>query len=230
MASELGDKVVYEEDNRVRNIGLAIAAAVLVTACVVLFFVCGRTPDPVNAPTAYGAYAASDNSFTCEAPTGWHTRGMASGAIMSDVLFEKATARISIKSDMQGSLVADTMRASSNAAQDLLDNLPPGAPRPAIPTPRPVIESLHEWSGGNLAKKMPDFVEMPMQAFTSRIGDARVSEWTGTDDFAVHGYRATMLSGERRVTVFCQCRASDWKALKPAFERVIGSVAVGSGG
>jgi hypothetical protein len=45
----------------------------------------------------------------------------------------------------------------------------------------------------------------------------------------LHGYRATILGGERRISFEARCRDSDWPALKPAFERVLTSLAPGSG-
>ena len=45
----------------------------------------------------------------------------------------------------------------------------------------------------------------------------------------LHGYRVTVLGGERRFTILCRCPQRNWKILEPAFLRVIQSVAAGSG-
>jgi hypothetical protein len=37
----------------------------------------------------------------------------------------------------------------------------------------------------------------------------------------VYGYRATFLGGDRRIEVICSCPSTNWKTLKPAFEKVI---------
>lgn len=74
---------------------------------------------------------------------------------------------------------------------------------------------------------------MPMRVVNSALGEGRCSEWSGDAGVwgggKMHGYRATLLSGERRVTIVCRCPESNWKILQPAFDKVLGSLAPGGG-
>ena len=75
---------------------------------------------------------------------------------------------------------------------------------------------------------LPGYKEDPMQKLESRVGDARVSEWTA-DDGKMHGYRVTMLGSQREVTVICISPERNWAVLKPAFQHMITSVVPGNG-
>ena len=83
-----------------------------------------------------------------------------------------------------------------------------------------------------MKSRLQGYEETEMRAFTSPLGEARVSEFTGERSgfpapVKMHGYRTTILNNERRVTVLCECPESDWSRLKPAFDRVIGSLGPG---
>lgn len=202
--------------------GLAGAALVLVA---LIFVVRALRPVTVAAPTAYKTYTAIDNTFSCDQPAGWtmHETGATSGAL-STVTFEKAHVRVRVVSDSIGSLMGDIATANNNAASGI--PLPPGVPPP--PPPKPAVEQLHERDKSQLADSLPGYKEGEMQTLESRVGDARISEWTA-DGGKMHGYRVTMLGSQREMTVICLSPERNWAIIQPAFQHMIASVVPGNG-
>ena len=199
--------------------GLVLTALVLVG---LIFLVRALRPVIVTAPAAYKTYTAIDNTFSCDRPVGWkmHETRATSGALAT-VTFAKAHVRVRVVSDAIGSLMADGM-TSSNASVEAIPGMPPPPP------PKPAVEKLHEMDKSQLADSLPGYKEGEMQKLESRVGDARVSEWTA-DDGKMHGYRVTMLGNQREMTVICISPERNWTVLKPAFQRMITSVVPGSG-
>jgi len=198
--------------------GLALAAVVLVG---LIFLVRALRPITVAVPASYKTYTAIDNTFSCDQPTGWtmHETGATSGAL-STVTFEMAHVRVRVVSDSVGSLMADTM--TSSASVDPIPGMPPPPP------PKPAVEKLHEMDKTQLESTLPGYKEGEMQKLESRVGDARVSEWTA-DGGKMHGYRVTMLGNQREMTVICIAPERNWAVLQPAFQRMITSVVPGNG-
>lgn len=202
-----------------------------VAALAALFFLRASRPSPLPAVQAFVPYKAADNSFACAGPKGWEKQGGASGAIRAGVLFRRDKATIDITSDLAGSLMGDVARANNNQVESIAGMLPSGMAA-NLPKTKPPVEQMHVAAGRALAKRFEGFAEQPLRELRSPLGEARYSEWTADDSGflrkgKLHGYRVTILGNERRVTVLCQCPDGDWKTLKPAFERVIASLAPG---
>lgn len=201
-----------------------------------------RPPAPVQAPKAFAPYTAADKSFLCQAPQGWKTVGGSAGGMTGGALFSSGDAKIDITADLAGSLVGDIAAAQDRAASAAaggIESAGGGISLPGVPgadlgkARKPPVEKLHDASGKSMAKKLAQYEEKPMQTLQSRMGEGRFSEFTAGGDNPfnpkIHGYRVTILGSERRVTVISQCRETDWKALKPAFETTITSLAPGGG-
>lgn len=195
------------------------ALAALWLAGLLFLPLAGCGSKPAEAPASYTHFAAEDRSFQCDQPAGWESTSAGGHGVASGVLFKKGPAKIDITADLQGSLMGDIARSSNN----MLGGLAPGLAGKT----RPPVETLHEMGKKELAESIKDYQEQPMQQIQGRMGDARMSEYTGGGGIfspKVHGLRVTMLGGERRITVICQCPESDWQTLHPAFTRVIGSL------
>ena len=226
---------MFEEEKNRPNTSLLIGGGIVtVLVLVVLFFTVASRPDSIAAPQTFKPYAAPDNSFACLAPTGWERRESSAQGIQGQVIFRKGDAKIAIASDLQGSLMGDMARAADAQTQAVMDQLPPEMrARLAASSPnasRPAVEQVHLQSQKALAMRFDEYREMPMQAIRSPLGEARCSEWTAKQEGFLsggkfHGYRVTILTNERRVTYICQCPEASWKALRPAFGRVLASLA-----
>ena len=197
------------------------------------FVVLNKKPEPVAAPAKFVVYTPSDKAFAFAAPQGWARHSSASGGIMSSVGYEKSSAKVDVLSDLEGSLMADLSRGPGQ-----MPDLPPGMMSPEMEAKmkemnRPPVEKLHETRKGRVGDAVEHYQERPMQTLNTPLGEGRCSEWSGDagrfGGGIMHGYRATVLSGDRRIIFVCRCRESDWKTLKPAFDKMLVSLAPGGG-
>jgi hypothetical protein len=167
---------------------------------------------PVPAPTAYKPFDWKDGGWGCEVPEGWDAQ--ASGKKNSSAKFTKGSAKISLRTDVSGSLMADMGSGGYNKLGPPSDEDFP-------------VHKAHLMGKDAAAQEFGDYKEEgEITKFSNAIGgEGRKSEFTASAGLsgAVKGYRATFLSRDRRFQVFCTCRESDWKALKPAFEKVLES-------
>jgi hypothetical protein len=210
---------MYEEEGGSKArlfIALGIGMAVI---AVIAFLVIGRKPEAAKAPAKFVPFSASDNAFAGQAPDGWRREQAGGGGGMaSGVTITQGRTRIHIFSDLTGSLMADISRAADSR----------------LANPRPPVEKLHMGGKKSMEDKWTEYEETPGTPFQTPLGDARLSEWTGKKggllgSEKMHGLRVTMLSGERRITVTCQCPEDDWKTLRPTFSTVLKSLRPGSG-
>ncbi len=179
----------------------------------IIFGLIALWPKPAVLPASYQTYTAIDNSFSCDQPGGWslHETGATNGNLAT-AAFQSGPARVRVISDATGSLMGD-IQNSGNA------NLPPAQQVPPV-------QKLHTMDETQLAASLPGYDEGDAQAIPSASGEARVSEWTAAGN--LRGYRVTMLGREREFTVICFCPERDWPVLRPAFQRIIGSVKPGA--
>lgn len=184
--------------------------------------------EPVTAPVAYKTYGPPDNSFACLAPDDPKWKNMRAGqnGMLSSVLFSRGDAKIDIEADLKGSLQGDIVNAS-NAQMGNFESLVPANMQGAMPKKIPVVEQMHLTEGKKLLEKRGEtYKEGSMKPFVSAVGEARVSEWTHEGR---HGYRMTIMGGDRRFRVSCVCAEKDWNTLKPEFQKVVGSLKPGTG-
>lgn len=191
----------------------------------------------VAAPTVFVPHMAADKSFVCQAPQGWTSEDVGvEGGQASRTIISQGDAVITLRSNASASTMADVMNATNaqqQQAREDLQNLPGGPPpgMAAPPPPIPAVEQLHTANRDSLAAKYQDFSELPTHPFQGRLGDSRLSEWTGIGDSGnkMHGYRVTMLTKDKMITLVCRCRETDWKTLQPAFVQIVHSVDQGPG-
>ena len=191
----------------------------------------------VSAPTAFVAHMAADKSFVCQVPQGWQAEDAGvEGGQESRTVVSQGDAVITLRSNANAATMADMMNAQNaqqQQAREDLQNVPGGPPTGMAtpPPPVPAVEQLHKINRESLAAKYEDYSELPTHPFQARLGDSRLNEWTGVGDTGakMHGYRVTMLTKDKMVTLVCRCRETDWKTLQPAFVNVIHSVDQGPG-
>jgi hypothetical protein len=183
---------------------LALSAASLFVAG------CGAS-GPVSVPTGYTRFDSADKQFMCEAPNGWEINATGSKGVLSNSSFKSGSAKINIASDLAGSLMA-------------------GPGRPPDPNVEPPVVAIHEMGKEKLTNEIPNAQEQPADKIQTILGEGRISEFTAPGSFGgkIRGYRATVLSRDRRLTVICQCSESDWENLKGPFNKVIASLAPGA--
>ncbi len=196
----------------------AVLGVVVVGIVALTFALHNLKPKMVPAPAAYKAYTALDGSFVCDRPVGWKTKEAGSpGGSRAMVTFESDKVVIEVESDASKLLTANSNVANPYAATPFAKVLP-------------LVEQMHQKDVAQWMDALPNFKDTKAEPFDSKFGDARVSEWTASKgNIKLHGYRATMASSDREISVFCLTPERNWKILEPAFQRIITSVGPGSG-
>ena len=168
----------------------------------------------VPAPKEYVTYHSTDGRFDCDCPKGWETDG--DGKPDSPNCWAKLTsgnAIINVTADFAGSLFGDIAKAGAGGGF-------------GQPVEAPVAR-VHPMGQRAMKEEFNNYQERDAVAFQSKgLGEGRRSIFVADQSLGgkVYGYRATLLSGDRRITIVCSCPATNWKELKPAFERVTASL------
>jgi hypothetical protein len=204
------------------------------SALLLSLFLLGCTPESVKAPASFSDFTSPDKTFAGKGPDGWKKdEAGVQGGMQSSVTFEQGTAQMSVTANFQESLMSDISKANNAQIDNAMGALP-NSMQSQLPRSVPPVEKLHVMNKSKLEGRYTNYDEKPMQILNSSLGEGRISEFTGerADGFMhykVHGYRATMLSGERGITAVCRCTEEDWKALSPGFAKFLQSLALGPG-
>ncbi len=216
---------------RVRNTAVGVAAAVVLVVVVggLIWWHRYTHPPIVPAPIGFTTYNAPDGGFQVSEPIGWTTDASSSMATDSGIRFKSGSCKILVSSDLSGSLMADIAQSQSAQQQNIASEA--GLPTSTAPAVVPPVEKLHEAGKQDMTAGYPGYLEQPMQQFQCAAGPARVSEFTSDTGGSapidhLHGYRATILSNQRRITVVEVCPEQNWPVLVDSFRKVLESVAV----
>jgi hypothetical protein len=167
----------------------------------------------VSAPKEFVTYHSTDGRFDCDCPKGWDTDG--GGKPDSPncwAKLSKGNAEVKIDADFAGSLFGDMAKAGAGAQGT--DDASPAA-------------RVHPLYQRHMKDEYPNYQEREAVTFQSKgLGEGARSIFIADGSLGgkLYGYRATLLAGDRRVTVICTCPATNWKELKPAFERITASL------
>jgi hypothetical protein len=184
--------------------GCALISLLVITGCG------GSVP----APKQFVKFDSPDGRWSCEYPKGWESEGGGKpDSPNSWGRFTSGGAEIHITADFAGSLFGDIAKATGAA-------MGPDAEAP--------VAKVHPMGARAMKEEFNNYKEREPKAFQSKRGggEGRRSTFTASQSLGgqVFGYRATLLAGDRRITIVCSCPSTNWKALRPAFERVIESV------
>jgi hypothetical protein len=81
-----------------------------------------------------------------------------------------------------------------------------------------------------MKEEFSNYQEREAKSFQSKgFGEGRKAIFIADQTFGgkTFGYRATLLSGDRRITVITMCPATNWQTLKKGFDTVIASLRQG---
>ena len=173
----------------------------------------------VSAPTSFESFSAADGSFQCEYPADWKVSAGGKGHYWAK--FKSGDAEIAVNVDPLNSLLDDFFREGGN----------PKSLMPAAGLPPPGVATAHRVEKNKVAGGMQaDEEQKRPDVIAPSLGNCCKSEFTATGSFSkpLRGYRATVLTVKNRVQVICKCSEEDWEMLKPAFDRVIDSLAPGT--
>jgi hypothetical protein len=184
-------------------VGLLIVALVEISGCA------GAVP----APTEFVAYSDTGGRFACDRPKDWESDGGGKpDSPNSWAKFTSGNAEIRVEADLAGSLFGDIAKSSGAAFGG---------------EEEPPVAKIHPMGQRHMKEEYGTYEEREAKAFKSKgLGEGRRSTFIASQPMVgkIFGYRATLLSGDRRITVVCTCPATNWQTLKPAFEKVIASL------
>lgn len=165
----------------------------------------------VPAPTSFTKFDAPDGAFSVEYPTGWDAKGGApNGSGYTWAKFNKGNAQIKVDTGLSGSLMSDIHKSAGAAFGG------------QAPDPAEIVLRVHEDEKLAFAERYNSYKEQdPVTVATAGMGPAACSVFLGDGEM---GVRATTLNNDRRVLVVCTCSRSNWKTLKPAFEKAVASL------
>jgi hypothetical protein len=214
-----------EKARLLAGMGFALAYVMLMAV-----FVIGFKSQVTAAPKKFIPYVAPDKSFACKMPEGWKRVETVAAGTAASVRAEQGYAKISIFSDLAGSLMADIARAGDAQMENLTGMMPGNAP--PVTGPRPPVEKLHLQYVDIMERKWDEFEDSEMKPIQVPLGECRVSEWSGKKanspgSTKMRGLRATILSGERRIVVLTYCTDKEYKVLVNSFSQIIRSMKPG---
>lgn len=184
---------------------------ILVLGSATLTTLVGCGSGSVIVPTSFARYSSSEGEFACEYPEGWEAKGGGKhGRLWAK--FVSGPALIHIKSSIVGNLMSD---AQSRASSD-------GSGLGYEP-----VDGLHHSLKAEAEDEYDGYADEPgsPKVLQCQLGAARTSEFTSKTSFGgkIHGYRTTIIARDLGLIIYCTCPESDWKAIKPAFDHLLGS-------
>jgi hypothetical protein len=171
--------------------------------------------EAVPAPKAFVAYSSKDGRFACDYPKGWQAEG-GGNTDYSWAKFTAGGAEIRIDTDIAGSAMGDIVKAQGAMMGDKSGFSP--------------VAEIHNLGIRHMKEAFSNYTEREPKPFqSSGFGEGRRSTFIADQTLGgkVYGYRATLLGGDRRLTVVCSCPATNFETLKSAFDKVITSLRVG---
>jgi predicted DNA-binding WGR domain protein len=166
----------------------------------------GALPE-LDANLVTQSFTVKDGAFSCKHPDGWEVEsGSRPDNTYSWAKFTKGSATLRINADVTGSLIADIEKSFGGEGEG--DESP--------------VASAHEMARRTASEEFDDYKEGAARSITSPgLGDGRIAEFeaggSGLLSTHYHGYRATLLTQNRRLTILCWCPEKQWDALKPTF-------------
>jgi len=193
---------------------------------------------PVDAPAAYKPFAAADQSFTCELPDKWQVEALGTAnaeeknSISNGVEARQSDAYIKVTRSSIAGLLAGQLLYGSNP-------IPEG-------TFGSRAKPIFNHHGKGFKKRFKNYKETKLSLPESQlpkmtnvvqventkdmVPDIRFAEFTASgNSYGMggkrHGYRMAVGGTKEILCVVCECSERDWQKLKPAFERVMVSLA-----
>lgn len=163
-------------------------------------------------PTEFEPFVSQDGAFALDVPVGWESKsGSRPDNTYSWAEFSGNSSTIRVVADVTGSLIADI--SAPFGAEGLDDEEAP-------------VAIAHELKKDRIAEDFSNYKESPSQTINTSMGDGRICRFSagGGPSGRRAGFRCTMLTNNRRITVLCHCPASRFDAMQPAFETVLKSV------
>lgn len=182
----------------------------------------------VKVPTSYQRWNAKDGTFSIDYPDGWNAEGGGKQGIQW-AKFTEGSAEIRVAVDVSSSLIGDIAGSANQALGGALGG-DLGQIGEKLDVDLAPVAAAHEVNRESTTGDLAGYKEEKAEKFTSKLGEGRKSPFKakGALGSNIRGYRATVLSHERGIKVLCICPASQWEKLKPAYDKILDSLAIGT--
>jgi hypothetical protein len=171
--------------------------------------------DPAaDAKLASVTFSPKDGAFKMRHPAGWEVEtGSRPDNTYSWGRFTKGSGKIQVYADVTGSLMS-----GSDSAHDVEEGSE-FAP----------VHRAHELYKKTVAEQYSDYQESAPTVFKgAAMGEGRVASFTasagGLFGGKLRGYRVTLLTNNRRITILCEAPEKEFEALRPTFLAVCRSL------
>jgi hypothetical protein len=159
-------------------------------------------------------FSPKDGAFRLRYPAGWESEtGSRADNLYSWARFTKGSAKIQVFADVKGSLMSGSATAGQHEEGSEL------AP----------VHTAHTEYQKTAAEEYSDYKESEPTLFKGApLGEGRIAAFSastgGLLGSKVRGYRVTLLTNDRRISVLCQCPPGELAKLKPTFLAVCRSL------
>jgi hypothetical protein len=175
----------------------------------------GEADPAADAALASVDFSAKDSAFRLRYPPGWqHDTGSRADNTYSWVRITKGSATIEVHADIKGSLLS-----GSDFNQQ---------PQPEGSETAPV-HVAHELAKRSTAEGFSGYSESKPAVFKgAKLGEGRISQFTASGGLfgsKIHGFRVTLLTNDRRVSILCHCPDKEFAGYRPTFLAVCHSLA-----
>ncbi len=173
----------------------------------------------MKTPTEFERWNAKDGTFAIDYPAGWMADGGGKQGLQW-AEFSSGSAKITVETSMVASLIGDIASAGQGATMVGGEQMDPEL-APIHKAHRVIMESK--------TQEYMNYKEGSPGVYRAKLGDSRKSKFRASTLFggSIRGYRATSLSIDKGIIVFCFCNEGDWPKLKPAFDKILSSVGMG---
>lgn len=160
-------------------------------------------------------FTPKDGAFKVRYAPGWTpSTGSRPDNSYSWAKFAKGSAKVQVLADVQGSLMS-----GSDIPREQGEEGSPSAP----------VHTAHVLYKKTVATEYNDYTESePILFKGAPLGEGRISTFTGSEGglfgSKLRGYRVTLLTNDRRVTILCHCPEAEFAGLKPTFLAICRSV------
>ena len=174
----------------------------------------GKVDEAEDARLASVELLPKDGAFKVRHPAGWTPdTGSRPDNTYSWASFTKGSAKIQVYADITGSLMSGSDSAGQHEEGSEL------AP----------VHRAHELYKKTASEEYSDYNESKPSLFKgSKLGEGRIAAFTasggGLFGSKIRGYRVTLLTNDRRVSILCHCPEADFKKLSPTFLAVCRSL------
>jgi predicted DNA-binding WGR domain protein len=175
----------------------------------------GAVDKAADAKLASVEFSPKDSAFKLRHPPGWEAEtGSRPDNTYSWCRFTKGSAKIQVFADLAGSLMS-----GSDVARDVEEG--------SVAAP---VHGAHTRYKKTASEEYSDYKESEPTLFKgSALGEGRVSTFTasggGLFGSKLRGFRVTLLTSDRRVSILCSCPEAEFEKLKPTFLALCRSVA-----